>query len=105
MKLNFEGWFYGLIAATIGGASTAALSWAGMGAAHAAGIDVPVLNFKALAVVLVSGAAPSFFAYLKQSPLPPVVSETTTTVTVKQTVTDEKSHEKAPPVSPTTVVS
>lgn len=106
MKLNFEAWSYGLVAASIGGASTAALSWAGMGAAHAAGIDVPVLNFKALLVVLISGAAPSFFTYLKQSPLPPIVSETTTITTVKETKTvpNEKPAEKTdviPPHPPT----
>ena len=85
LKLNWELWLYGLMAGVIGGASTAALSWAGLGAAHSAGLDVPTLNFKALGIVLISGAAPSFFAYLKQQPLPPIVTtETTITVTEKK---------------------
>lgn len=101
LKLNWELWLYGLLAGVIGGASTAALSWAGLGAAHAAGMDVPMLNFKALGIVLISGAAPSFFAYLKQQPLPPIItSETTTTVTVKETKPAEPTV-PTPPTNPT----
>ena len=59
------------MAATIGGAATAGSAWLGMAGAKAAGLDVPSLNFKALGVILVSGALSSLFFYLKQSPLPP----------------------------------
>lgn len=67
-----EKWAYGLLGGTIGGAATAATAWLGMTGAHAAGVDVPVMNWKALGVILVSGAVTNCLSYLKQSPLPPI---------------------------------
>lgn len=83
--LDWQGWVYGLFHATIGGAASSALGWVGMTGARGVGVDVPVLNWKALGILLVSGAVPSFFLYLKQSPLPSIVTEQTTTVTIKET--------------------
>ena len=64
-------WLRGLVGGFIGGAATAGGAWVGMSAAHSAGADVPLLNIKALGIILLSGGLSSTFAYLKQSPLPP----------------------------------
>jgi hypothetical protein len=70
---NWRHWLRGLIGGFIGGAATAGSAWLGMSAAHGAGVDVPVMNFKALGIILLSGGMVSLLAYLKQSPLPPEV--------------------------------
>ena len=74
-------WLRGLFAALIGGATTAGGAWLGMAAAHAAGVDVPTLNFKALGIIMLSAGLVSAFAYLSKSPLPELVSEETTIIT------------------------
>lgn len=88
MRKRIEVWLYGLVSGAIGGGATAASAWFGMLGAKAVGMDVPSLNFKALGVIFVSGMLPTVFAYLKQSPLPPLsdgqtefVSKTEATVT------------------------
>lgn len=91
LNLDWSDWLYGLLHATIGGMASSGLGWMGMAGAHGAGVDVPILNWKALGILLVSGAVPSFFLYLKQSPLPTLVSEKTTTVT--ETVTEKLTNE------------
>lgn len=77
MKITIKRWFHGLFGGVIGGAATAGTSWLAMAGAKSAGMDVPELNWKALGVILVSGAVTSALAYLKQSPLPPVNGDTT----------------------------
>lgn len=83
-------WFWGLVAAVIGGGSTSVTSWLGMVSAKAVGVDVPALNWQALLVICASGAVTAFFAYLKQSPLPTLVEEETTMIT--KTTTTEKQQ-------------
>ncbi len=83
VKMKLEVWFWGLLNATIGGMASSASSWLGMTAAKAAGVDVPVLNLKALGMICLSGAATNFFFYLKQSPLPSIQ---TTSVTTTETI-------------------
>jgi hypothetical protein len=61
-----ESWAYGLLNACIIGGSTSVSAWLGMTAAKSIGVDVPTLNFKAVAVIFISGAAVKFFAYLSQ---------------------------------------
>lgn len=68
---TWRGWLHGLIAAIVGGAASAGFTFLSMNAAHSAGADVPVLNFKALGIILLSSGLVNAFAYLKQSPLPP----------------------------------
>jgi hypothetical protein len=68
--LDWRNWAYGLLGGAIGGAATAGSAWLGMTAAKAVGMDVPALNWKALGVILLSGALTNTFLYLKQSPLP-----------------------------------
>ena len=72
---SFRTWVHGLGAAFITGASTAALTGMAMPAAKAMGVDVPVLNWKALGVMMLAGGLPGAFAYLKQSPLPKIEDE------------------------------
>lgn len=72
MKKRVEVWAYSLVSGAIGGGATALFSWMGMAGAHQIGIDVPVLNFKAMGVIFLSGMLPPILAYLKQSPLPPM---------------------------------
>lgn len=76
LKLDWTGWAYGLFGAVIGGGSGAVTTWLGMIVAKQVGIDVPALNWNAIGVVFLTSGAVSFFAYLKQSPLPPKEPET-----------------------------
>lgn len=76
MNIKIKRWFHGLFGGVIGGAATAGTTWLAMAGAKSAGMDVPDLNWKALGVILLSGAATSAFAYLKQSPLPPLDEDT-----------------------------
>jgi hypothetical protein len=73
---QLETWTYGLLNAAIMGGSTSVTAWFGMTAAKGVGMDVPVLNFKSLGVIFVSGAAVKFFAYLSQG-LPILVTNDT----------------------------
>lgn len=82
MKAQVRRWFHGLIGGIIGGSATAGTTWLAMAGAKSAGLDVPELNWKALGVILVSGAVTSALAYLKQSPLPPVEDEPTVSKSV-----------------------
>jgi hypothetical protein len=66
-----EVWLRGLFGGFIGGGATASTAWLGMIGAAAIGADVPVLNFKSLGVIFLSGAITNTLAFLKQSPLPP----------------------------------
>jgi hypothetical protein len=69
-RLDWKNWSYGLFGGAIGGAATTGSAWVGMTAAKAVGMDVPSLNWKAMGVILLSGALTNTFMYLKQSPLP-----------------------------------
>lgn len=75
MKKPVRKWWHGFLGGVIGGAATAGSAWLGMAGAHSVGLDVPVLNWKALGIILASGALTSAFAYLKQSPLPPELGD------------------------------
>lgn len=63
-------WSYGLIGGCIGGGASSLSAWIGMTSAKAVGIDVPVLNFKAMGVIFLSGVITHAVAYLSKSPLP-----------------------------------
>ncbi|MBI5683573.1 MAG: hypothetical protein HZC54_00700 [Verrucomicrobia bacterium] len=65
-----EAWIYGLAAAFIGGAATAITADQALSMAHRMGMDVPVLNFKAMGIVALAAGIYSAAMYLKQSPLP-----------------------------------
>lgn len=92
MKSRIEVWAYSLVAGALSGGATSLISWLGMAGAHQIGIDVPVLNFKAMGVIFLSGMLPPILTYLKQSPLPPLSDGQTefiskTAVVVTQTET------------------
>jgi hypothetical protein len=70
--MTWEAWLYGLLSGFIGGGATAAVTATSLAVANASGVDVPVLNFKAIGVVFVSAGATSALAFLAKSPLPPV---------------------------------
>lgn len=89
-------WGYSLVAGAISGSAGAGLAWIGTAAANAAGADVKMLNLKQFGIVLVAGAIPSVLAYLKQSPLPPLTTETESTITVTTT-----EHTVTPDPTPT----
>ena len=61
-----ESWLYGMFNAALIGGATAASSWAGLNAAHSAGLDVPALNLKGMGVVFISGALMKLLAYWSQ---------------------------------------
>ncbi len=69
---SVETWLYGLLSGFIGGGATAALSAGSLAVAHSSGVDVPVLNLKAIGVVFVSAGVMTAMSYLSKSPLPPV---------------------------------
>ena len=95
-KLDWSDWLYALMNTVIGGAATAGSAWLGMSGAKAAGMDVPVLNWKSLGIILTSGALTNLFFYLKQSPLP--VLETVTTTTTTATLEKKTTTESVPVV-------
>lgn len=95
-QLDWSDWFYALMNATIGGGAASVSGWLGAIAAKDVGMDVPTMNFNTLWIFWLSGSMASLFFYLKQSPLPKVVSETTTTATVttKEVVTQDSQPPK-----------
>lgn len=78
---NFEIWFRGILAALIGGASSAAAAALAAPQAFNSSHD----GLIAFAKVIVIGAALPTLAYLKQSPLPAASITATTTSTVDVT--------------------
>lgn len=80
---QLETWTWGLFNAIVVGGSTSVTSWLGMAAAHGAGIDVPMLNFKALGVIFLSGAGVKFFNYLSAGL--PALTKTTETTFIQKT--------------------
>lgn len=80
--LQWETWVYGLVSGAIAGGATAATAAGGLAAAHGAGIDVPLLNIKAMSIVFLSSAIYAAMAYLAKSPLPPISTQSTTTTEI-----------------------
>lgn len=86
--LDFLGWFYGLMAAIIGGGAssvTAAVS-AGFIDPEKFNLTHPMATIKLMAVVFLLNALMSMFLYLKQSPMPPIVNDAPAAPTVKGVV-------------------
>ena len=71
MKTTTQKWLHGLAGGVIGGIAASGLNWLTTNAAHAAGVDVPLMNWKAFGICLVTAGLVNAFSYLKQSPLPP----------------------------------
>lgn len=63
-------WAKGVLGGFIAGGATAASAWIALAAGHSAGMDVPVLNLKALGMVFLIQGISNTLTYLKQSPLP-----------------------------------
>lgn len=80
---QWETWTWGLLNAVVIGGFTSIGSWLGMLAAHGGGMDVPVLNFKAMGVIFLSGAFVKFSAYMAQGL--PNLTQTAETSFVRQT--------------------
>ena len=76
--LSWELWVYGLVSGFIGGGATAVVSAGGLAAAHGSGIDVPVLNLKAMGIIFLSSGITTALSYLAKSPLPPINQPTNT---------------------------
>lgn len=77
---SWRTWIHGFGATVIGGTASAGAAWLGNAAAKAAGVtELPDLNLKSLGIILVSSGLLNAFLYLKQSPLPPLETETTDT--------------------------
>jgi len=68
----FAVWAYGLVGGCIGGGVASLLSWGGLAGAHASGMDVPVLNFKGMGIIFLSGVISHGAAWVMKSPLPPL---------------------------------
>ena len=84
-QLDWSGWVYGLLAATIGGGASAVSS--AVGAMILAPKDFNLVNpnmmLKLMLITFGINAVLSLFLYLKQSPLPRIESETITTTETK----------------------
>lgn len=99
MKLNWDNWLLGVGSAFIGGGASAVVS--GLTSSLAFHVDVTTWAgmVKMLTLMLINfvlTGSVSMFFYLKQSPLPTVVTETkTVTSSVKtETVTDKATEIK-----------
>ncbi len=84
--MSLTQWLNSILAAVIAGAATAGGSWLAINAVGAVGGSVPILNFKALGIILLVGAGTNLFSFLQKSPIPASIH--TKTVTTKQEVTD-----------------
>lgn len=85
-RLDWDGWLYGLLAGFIGGGSGALSSGLGtmIGDPTDFNIAHPALLLKVMAWTFLFAGLTPFFAYLHQSPLPPVKTVTTTAVVEDQ---------------------
>jgi hypothetical protein len=93
-KMDAEAWFVGILQSVIGGAASAVSAWLGINVAGAAGAAVPVLNFKAMGIIMLTGALTNLFFYLKQSPIPKTVERTETSrTTVTKEITETPTEE------------
>jgi hypothetical protein len=72
IRRQVQKWAYGLVGGCIGGGAGSLSAWLGLTVAKAVGIDVPVLNWKAMGVIFLTGAVTHAVAYLAKSPLPPL---------------------------------
>lgn len=68
-------WLHGLGAAFIGGGASAIAADQGLVLAQRMGVDVPMLNLKALAIVFLSSGIINAALYLKASPLPAIAEQ------------------------------
>lgn len=85
-KMDAAAWFEGIASSIIGGAASSASAWLGINIAGAAGAAVPILNWKALGIIMLTGALTNLFFYLKQSPIPKTVERTERTSITKEIV-------------------
>lgn len=94
MKLNWQGYWYGLVGSVLKHVGTALVGWSGINVAHATGLSVPALDFKALGIlVFAAGVVPGLASFLQKQPLPDVeetVIETKTTITKTKPAEPEK---------------
>jgi len=87
MKLNWDGWLYGLGAALIGGGASAVAAGMAEGVVDPGHADIHHLLALMGTTFVIAGAI-SAFAYLSKSPLP---SQEPTTVEVKTTTQPSES--------------
>lgn len=90
MNTAQRSWFRNLIGGCISAMAGAGSGFLGMNGAHGLGADVPLLNWKALGVLLATTGMTSVFLYLKQSPLPPTDATTTITETTTRDLSTPK---------------
>jgi hypothetical protein len=85
---DWQNWLRGLWAAVIGGGANAVVNAVGLNMADPNHFNAQSSDFlKVIGTMFGSSAALAFFMYLKQSPLPQVISKTVTTTIVEQTAT------------------
>lgn len=68
--MNWKTWFYKLGQCVIGGVAATGSAWLGLAVGDSIGLEMPVLNWKALGVILAVSTLSNLFFFLKQSPLP-----------------------------------
>jgi hypothetical protein len=94
---DWENWLSGLFAAVIGGGANAVVGAVGLNLSDPSHFNAKNNEFfKVVAVLFATSATVSCFMYLKQSPIPRLVSKTTTTLTVEKTLGNAKEPEATP---------
>lgn len=89
LPVSVAEWGKTLIGVVVGGAATAGTSALSIATARGLGIDVPLLNFKALGIVMLNAGVFSGLAFLAKSPLPSSkVEHTEVTITKDVSVSD-----------------
>lgn len=92
-NLDLGNWLYGLVAAVVGGGANAVVAGVAINIADPSHFNASTGPFyKIVGTVFAANATMSFFLYLKQTPLPKLVSKTV--VTVEKTETPAESEKK-----------
>jgi glycerol-3-phosphate acyltransferase PlsY len=79
-KLDWENWMYGVFAGFIGGGATAVTSGVTLNMVDPKDFNVYTSKFYVMvAAIFAANGLMSMFMFLKQNPLPPIVTTTTTT--------------------------
>lgn len=81
MTSKMKHWFHGLVSACVTGIATSGLSALGVAGLDEVGMNITKLDLKQMCIITVIGGVVGMLAYLKQSPLEPVLDDESTTTT------------------------
>ena len=97
MELDFEGWLYGLVAALIGGGASAVSGGIAVTMIDPKDFGASWKTIQLMGVTfLISGMMNAFY-YLKDSPVPKRITETTQTTTTSQVIETKETVKEIKP--------